>query len=87
LLPVSHRKKKKYLYERVQEPIQRLLNLQLQRQRCTYKAGAFFKVEENIFILNTRHAISCAVNFYNTGVVTRDRRIGSRLERTYVIEI
>jgi hypothetical protein len=29
------------------------------------------------FILQTRHAISCAVNFYTAGVVTRDGRIGS----------
>jgi hypothetical protein len=25
-----------------------------------------------------RHAINSGVNFYNAGVVTRDRRIGSR---------
>jgi hypothetical protein len=37
-----------------------------------------FKEYKNIFNLKTRHAIYSAVNFYNAGVVTRDRRIGSR---------
>jgi hypothetical protein len=32
-----------------------------------------------MFNLKTRHAINSAVNFYNAGIVTRDRRIGSRL--------
>jgi hypothetical protein len=36
--------------------------------------------EKSFFILETRHAINSAVNFYNAGVVTRDRRIGSRIQ-------
>jgi hypothetical protein len=32
---------------------------------------------KTIFILKTRHAISCAVNLYYAGVVNRSRRIGS----------
>jgi hypothetical protein len=35
--------------------------------------------EKNNYILKTRFASGCVVNFYNAGVVTRDRRIGSRL--------
>jgi hypothetical protein len=31
-----------------------------------------------IFIIKTRRVIGCVENFYNAGVVTRDRRIGSR---------
>jgi hypothetical protein len=44
------------------------------------KMGVFLKNQcyDQMIILKTRHAISCAVNFYNSGVVTRDRRIGSR---------
>jgi hypothetical protein len=34
--------------------------------------------EKIIFIIKTRHAISCAVNFYNAGVVTQGRVVGSR---------
>jgi hypothetical protein len=30
-----------------------------------------------MFVLKTRYAVSCVVNFYNAGVVTRGRRIGS----------
>jgi hypothetical protein len=30
-----------------------------------------------ILNLKTRHAISCAVNFYNAGDVTKGRKIGS----------
>jgi hypothetical protein len=42
------------------------------------KACVFFKyVEENIFILKTRKGVCCVGSFYNAGVVTRDRRIGS----------
>jgi hypothetical protein len=38
---------------RGQEPILRLLNLQLQRQRCR-RMERFFKVEENFFVCKTR---------------------------------
>jgi hypothetical protein len=48
----------------------RLFNLQLQRQRYS-KLG-----EKNS---KKRYAISCVVNFYNAGIVTRERRIGSWL--------
>jgi hypothetical protein len=43
-------------------------------QRCS-RLQRFSIGEKNI--LKTRNAISCVVNFYNAGVVTRDRRIGS----------
>jgi hypothetical protein len=36
------------------------------------------KQKATIFILKTRYANSFVVNFYNAGVVTRDRWIGSR---------
>jgi hypothetical protein len=36
-----------------------------------------FIVGKIIYILKTPCATRCAVNFYNAGVVTRDRRIGS----------
>jgi hypothetical protein len=56
------------------DPILRLLNLQLQRWRCSRLER--FKVSESIFfILKTCYAISCVVNFYTAGVVTRDRMI------------
>jgi hypothetical protein len=32
------------------------------------------------------HAIGCVVNFYNAGVVTRDRRIGSMFEVQFIFE-
>jgi hypothetical protein len=38
---------------------------------------SIFKWQINIFILKTRYAICCFVKFYNAGVVTHDRRIGS----------
>jgi hypothetical protein len=37
----------------------------------------FYISEQTIFILKTRYAIICAVNFYTAGVVTNDRRFGS----------
>jgi hypothetical protein len=39
-----------------------------------------FTSGKNNFILKTRRAISCAVNFYNAGVVTQNRRIGSKVK-------
>jgi hypothetical protein len=39
--------------------------------------GAFLHRRKIIFILKTRQAIGCVENFYNAGVVSRDRRIGS----------
>jgi hypothetical protein len=62
------------------EPILRLLNFQLQRRRCS-KLERFYIRN---FLLKTCHAISCAVNFYNAGVVTHGRRIGSRPDLLYV---
>jgi hypothetical protein len=54
------------------------LNLQLQRQHCSrLEAREFLNRRKIIVNLKTRHAINSAVIFYNTGVVTRDRRIGS----------
>jgi hypothetical protein len=47
------------------EPILRLFNSKLRS-----RLERVF-VEKNIFIVKTRHAISCAVNFYNAGAVTR----------------
>jgi hypothetical protein len=37
--------------------------------------------EKIIFILKTRYAINSVVNFYDAGVVIRDRRIGSWIMR------
>jgi hypothetical protein len=37
----------------------------------------FLNQRKIIFNLKTHHAINSAVSFYNAGVVTRDRRIGS----------
>jgi hypothetical protein len=37
----------------------------------------FLQWRKIVFILKTRYAICCDVNFYNAGVVTRDHRIGS----------
>jgi hypothetical protein len=54
----------------IQEPIVRLFNLQLQRQRCSR-----LQRQRKIFFF-----ISCAVNFHNAGVVSRSRRIGSRVD-------
>jgi hypothetical protein len=39
--------------------------------------GAFFNVEENIFCFQNALVTRGVVNFYNTAVVTHDRRIGS----------
>jgi hypothetical protein len=49
---------------------------------ATTPAREFFNRRKIIFNLKTRHAINSAVNFYNAGVVTRDRRIGSWLQNT-----
>jgi hypothetical protein len=43
------------LFEKVQESILRLLNLQLHRQRCSRLER--FYVRRKIFIIKTRHAI------------------------------
>jgi hypothetical protein len=56
-----------------QDPILRFFNLQLQRQRCS-------SLEEMIFF-SKRARLPVGrgvVKIYNAGVVTRDRRIGSR---------
>jgi hypothetical protein len=59
---------------------------------CSYNASVVcmyivdlrvFTSEENNFILKTRYAISCVANFYNAGIVTDDRRIGSRNDRYF----
>jgi hypothetical protein len=59
---------------RRKEPILRLLNLQLQRQRFSN-----FKAEENIFVVKTHWATRGVVNIYNAGVVADVCRIGSRV--------
>jgi hypothetical protein len=48
----------------------RLLNLQLQRQRCS-RLESFYGGENSFLFLKTRYAINCVANFYNVGVVTR----------------
>jgi hypothetical protein len=48
-----------------QEQILRLLNVQLQRQRCSN----VLHQRKILFILKTRHAINCAVSFYNASAV------------------
>jgi hypothetical protein len=64
-----------------QEPILRLLNLQLQRQRGS-KLGRFFQNEEkNICIMH--QATRGVVNFDSVGAVTYSRRVGSRYEVSY----
>jgi hypothetical protein len=47
------------------------------------QARTFFQQEIIFFFQKTRHAISCAVNFYNAGFVTRDRRIDSKTRRPH----
>jgi hypothetical protein len=54
-----------FIFQRKEEPILRLLHLQLQRQRCSRLER--FKVE--YIFLDTCYAISCAVKLYNAGVV------------------
>jgi hypothetical protein len=55
-------------------PILHFLNLQLQLQRCSRLER--FNIGKK-FNLKTRHAINSSANFYNAGVVIRDRRIVS----------
>jgi hypothetical protein len=59
------------------EPILRLWNLQLQRQRCSILERFSKYVEENNFVFKMRKATCGLVNFYSAGVVTHDRGIGS----------
>jgi hypothetical protein len=47
----------------------------------------FLHPRKIIFILKTRHAISCAAIFYNVGVVTKCRRIGSRIQSYDFFEV
>jgi hypothetical protein len=54
------------------------LNLQLQRQLCK-KAGAFLMEMKN-FVFNTHWDARGFVKFYNAGVVTSERRLGSSLK-------
>jgi hypothetical protein len=47
---------------------------------CITLGYIVFTSAKNIFLIVKTHcAISCAVNFYNAGVVSQGRRIGSRL--------
>jgi hypothetical protein len=57
-----------------QEAILRLLNLQLQRQRCS-RLECFWSKEKKF--LKTHYANSNSVNFYSAGVENQDLRIGS----------
>jgi hypothetical protein len=57
--------------------ILRLRNLQLQRQRCS-RLERFFKVEKNTFVFKMHSATRGVINLYIAGIVTHDRRIGSR---------
>jgi hypothetical protein len=57
-----------HIFAAIQVSNLRLLNLQPQRQRCSRPERAFSHQRKIIFILKTRQAISCAVNFYNAGV-------------------
>jgi hypothetical protein len=62
-----------------QVPILRLLNLQLQRQRCS-RLERFFKAGENIFVFETYYwPTRGIVNFPSAGILTVDHRIGSWL--------
>jgi hypothetical protein len=57
-----------------------IYNLQLQRLPCSRRLDSF-TMRGNNFLSKTRNAISCFVNFYNGGVVARDRRIGPSFGR------
>jgi hypothetical protein len=57
--------------------ILRLLNLQLQRQRCG--SLEHFTSEENNFILKTRHAISCVVTYVKEPVCGKKYRVASNM--------
>jgi hypothetical protein len=57
----------------------------LQRKKLMWLAVAFFKVEENIIDFKTRCATRGVMNFYNAGVVSRSRRIGSSIFTTIAV--
>jgi hypothetical protein len=57
-------------FKQYQEPILRLLILQLQSHRCSRQIRALFSVEENIFGFKTLYATLGDVIFYRAGVVT-----------------
>jgi hypothetical protein len=46
--------------------------------RCSRKDWPFSRQRKIIFIIKTRQAIGCAVNFYNAGAVTQGRRMSSK---------
>jgi hypothetical protein len=65
-----------------QQPILRLLNLQLQRQRCS-RLDRFY-IRENILYSKNELCYWLRCKFYNAGVVTHSRRIGARVSRWYI---
>jgi hypothetical protein len=58
------------------------LNLQIYSYNASVVVGyveSFYVREKYFYIIKMFHAISCAANFYDAGVVTPSRRIGSSL--------
>jgi hypothetical protein len=60
--------------------ILRLFNLDTATSPAFYvvSLGRFLYQRKNNFYSKKRHAIGCAVSFYNAGVVIQGRRIGSK---------
>jgi hypothetical protein len=58
------------------DQIQRLLNLQPQRQLCSRLEHFTYIVNESFFVFKTHLATRGIVIFYSASAVTHDRRIG-----------
>jgi hypothetical protein len=59
-----------------ENPIIRLLNLQLHRQRCS-RLERLNQSRIILYCFKTQHVTRGVVNFYSAGDVTVERRIGS----------